>query len=181
MAENHTNGTAVHASATAQEQLLERLNDPQTAAALNSILDNLELIAFSVSAMDGFLQRGDAVIEAVSSGVRDVKESLPSEQIDLLTSPDFVPQMTELLKTGAQLAQITQSEEFQALLQSGVLAPETLKVVGQAGDALVESKNADIEPPGILDLFRALRDPDVIASLGFLLAFSKAFGKKLNA
>ncbi|MEL7236805.1 MAG: DUF1641 domain-containing protein, partial [Chloroflexota bacterium] len=92
-----------------------------------------------------------------------------------------VPQMTELLKTGAQLAQITQSEEFQALLQSGVLAPETLKVVGQAGDALVESKNADIEPPGILDLFRALRDPDVIASLGFLLAFSKAFGKKLNA
>ncbi len=179
MSDSPTNGAAALPT-TPQEQLLERLGDPHTLAALNSILDNLELIAFAITAIDGFLQRADSFIDAVSSGITDVKDSLPSQQVDLLTSPDFVPQMTQLLKAGTQLADVTQMDEFQALLQSGVLAPETLKVVGQAGDALVESKSG-AEPIGPIGLLRAIQDPDVQRSLGFLIAFSKAFGKKLDA
>ena len=50
----------------ASQQLRQRLNEPETAEALNDLIDNLPVVAFSVSAVDGFLRRGDT-LEALAS------------------------------------------------------------------------------------------------------------------
>lgn len=179
------NGAATLTPPAPTEQLLDRLNDPKVVESLNSILDNLELIAFSVTAADGFLRRADNVIDAVAEGVKDAKASIPELDSELIAPESIVPLLTQFAKLGVQLSEVMDSDEFAALMQSGVLSPETLTLVGQAGDALVESRQeaarqSSQQRIGIFGLLRALNDPDVQASLQFLLAFSKKFGHKVN-
>lgn len=180
---NSSNGSTI--ASEPRDALIERLNDPQTAESLNTLIDNLELIAFSVTAVDGFLRRSDAVIDAVTEGVHDLKSTIPSLDNDLVDPAEIVPRLTELAKVGLQLSDLMNSDEFKALMQSGVLSPETLTLVGQAGDALVASRQEaaaqqTAQKIGIFGLLRALNDPDVQRSLNFLLTFSKQFGRKLN-
>ncbi|MDN5272852.1 hypothetical protein QTO31_12820 [Chloroflexus sp. MS-CIW-1] len=53
--------------------LLERLNEPQTAAALHLLLDKAELLAFSVSAVDSLLQRGETIADNVAASVHELR------------------------------------------------------------------------------------------------------------
>jgi hypothetical protein len=71
--------------------------------------------------------------------------------------------------------------ELDALLNSGVLAPATLRIVGELGRALTETAAAPPSPAGLVALLRALGQPDVQRALGFLVTFAERFGRRLNA
>ena len=70
--------------------------------------------------------------------------------------------------------------ELDALLKSGVLAPRTLRIVGELGRALTETASAPPATPGVLGLLRALGQPDVQRALGFLVTFADRFGRRLR-
>ena len=70
--------------------------------------------------------------------------------------------------------------ELDALLKSGVLAPSTLRVVGELGRALTETAAAPPAAPGVLGLLKALGQPDVQRALGFLVTFAERFGRRLR-
>jgi uncharacterized protein YjgD (DUF1641 family) len=70
--------------------------------------------------------------------------------------------------------------ELDALLKSGVLAPGTLRVVGELGRALAETAAAPAATPGLLGLLKALGQPDVQRALGFLVTFAERFGRRLR-
>jgi hypothetical protein len=70
--------------------------------------------------------------------------------------------------------------ELDALLRSGVLAPSTLRVVGELGHALTETAAAPPTTTGVLGLLRALGQPDVQRALGFLVSFAERFGRRLR-
>jgi Protein of unknown function (DUF1641) len=70
--------------------------------------------------------------------------------------------------------------ELDALLKSGVLAPGTLRVVGELGRALTETAAAPPAAPGVLGLLKALGQPDVQRALGFLVTFAERFGRRLR-
>ena len=67
-----------------------------------------------------------------------------------------------------------------ALLNSGVLAPGTLRVVGELGRALTETADAPPTTVGPVGLLRALGQPDVQRALGFLVTFAERFGRRLR-
>ena len=69
---------------------------------------------------------------------------------------------------------------LEALLESGVLAPATLRVVGELGRALTETAAAPPATPGVLGLLKALGQPDVQRALGFLVTFAERFGRRLR-
>jgi len=79
-----------------------------------------------------------------------------------------------------QLTELLQSHEFKALMNSGVLEPETLKIIAYAGDAMVESQQQTSKSVGLFGLFREMRDPDTKRALGFLMEFAKRFGQQLE-
>jgi uncharacterized protein YjgD (DUF1641 family) len=70
--------------------------------------------------------------------------------------------------------------ELDALLNSGVLAPATLRIVGELGRALTETAAAPPPAAGVVALLRALRHPDVQRALGFLVTFAERFGRRLR-
>ena len=70
--------------------------------------------------------------------------------------------------------------ELDALLKSGVLAPGTLRIIGELGRALTETAAAPPAAAGVLGLLKALGQPDVQRALGFLVTFAERFGRRLR-
>jgi hypothetical protein len=70
--------------------------------------------------------------------------------------------------------------ELDALLRSGVLAPGTLRIIGELGRALTETAAAPPAASGPLGLLKALGQPDVQRALGFLVTFAERFGRRLR-
>ncbi len=107
------------------QRLLRRLDDPQTADALERLLDRLDILAFAVEATEGFLRRGDEITENIGDALREAKAAAPS--VDSLA---FVGKLPQLANAGVKLADATASPAFDRLLDSGLLerlaAPDTL-------------------------------------------------------
>lgn len=193
-------------------QLLTLLSNPNTLNALAQLLGQIELVAFLVTALDGFLRRSDTIVNNVAASVNEVKglagvtelplaelaQSLPplvaalpelTQALPTFTAalpqftaalPQLLQAMPALLDLAQQLQPMLQSDEFAGLMNSGVLNPQTLTIVGEAGNALVETMEASHQPVGLFGLMGALRDPDVQRGLGFLVEFGKRFGGKLR-
>ena len=70
--------------------------------------------------------------------------------------------------------------ELDALLKSGILAPSTLRIIGELGRALTETAAAPPATAGVLGLVKALGQPDVQRALGFLVTFAERFGRRLR-
>jgi hypothetical protein len=70
--------------------------------------------------------------------------------------------------------------ELDALLNSGVLAPTTLRIIGELGRALTETAAAPPTAVGVLGLLKALGQPQVQRALGFLVTFADQFGRRLR-
>ena len=70
--------------------------------------------------------------------------------------------------------------ELDALLKSGVLAPGTLRIIGELARALTDTAAAPPASAGVLGLLKALGQPDVQRALGFLVTFAERFGRRLR-
>ncbi len=175
--------------------LSEQLSDPNTAVALQTILSKMDVLVLTISSLDAFLQRSDTIIENIAGSVRDLRENAPEGEIDMISStmealpqmattlPTIAERLPQLMEVADQLQSLLDSEEVTALMGSGVFSPQTVSVISFAGDALVESYNANREDPkqvGLVGLLRALGDPDVQRGLGFLVDFGKRFGQQLE-
>lgn len=60
----------------AMSALREQLNDPNTVATLQQIFAKLEVLEFSLSALDGVMQRSEVVVENLSDGVREARGTI---------------------------------------------------------------------------------------------------------
>jgi uncharacterized protein YjgD (DUF1641 family) len=98
------------ASMTPSEQLQARLSDPRTVEALNRLLDRIELAAFSLEALDGFVRRADVIANSIADSVSEIREASAGQGANLLEK------LPQLASTGAQLADLAQKPEFTNLL-----------------------------------------------------------------
>jgi len=175
--------------------LAEKLDDPAKAEALDQIIDKMELVALTLESADGFLKRSDTVIENIADSVNDVRKLAPADELNLWgtvaqTLPQLaasLPQLVALLpsmtRVVPQLQAVLDSDEFDALMTSGVFSPKTVGIVSEAGNALVNSYETNQVQPqsiGFFGLLRAMQDPDVQRALGFFMEFSKRFGQAIN-
>jgi hypothetical protein len=71
-------------------------------------------------------------------------------------------------------------ESIAALLESGVLDPSVLRLIGGMGESLAHAASARSAPVGAFGAFRALGNPDVQRAMGLLLAFAADFGRRLG-
>jgi uncharacterized protein YjgD (DUF1641 family) len=79
-----------------------------------------------------------------------------------------------------RLSDLMRSAEFTALMNSGMLDPKAVRLLGSAATALVTSQEKHPQQIGPLGLLGALRDPDIQKALGFFMAFAKEFGKHIG-
>ncbi|MEZ4410301.1 MAG: DUF1641 domain-containing protein [Polyangiales bacterium] len=170
VADARARGVDVDARARLALRLVERLTDPAVMGAMERAVDLAPaapaMVATLVDTVDG------AVARARTSGVDlDARAGLLLRAGERLTSPEAL----ELL--GAVLSRL---DAVKAVLESGVLDPAAVRVVGVAGAALAKTAAEPVgEGPGPFGALRAMGDVDVRAAVGFGLRFAKNLGRAL--
>lgn len=173
---------------------LALLSNPATLDSLNKLLGQAELLSFLVGALDSLLQRGETIADNLRASMQELSVAVPEGGANLVSLLEAVhaqrallprlvytlPQFTEIVE---RLGPFVASQEFSALLESGVFHADTVTLVGQGGDSFVESYNEFAKSPqrlGPVGLLKALSDPDVQRVMALLVDFSKRFGKTLS-
>jgi hypothetical protein len=152
--------------------LVERLSDPATTEALGRLMGRLDQV-------EGLAQLADQApgLVAMLGDMADetIRDAMHSDV-------DIERAVKQGFGAFVRMGELTASDEFQGLLDSGVLDRQAVAIVGQAGQALAATQRdcaAAGEPPttGLFGLLKALRDPDTKRALGFLTRFAKHFGR----
>jgi len=158
-------------SSSPTDALRARLDDPQVAAALNSLLDNVAVLALAAESINGLLERGDTITDSLASGLRELG--------GVRDTASYLAEPTRrLVHEAPEIA-----DAATALLESGMLRREVVEQLGRfAGAAVQGVHNAErngTQLNGIRATFHVLRDPDVAKGLGLLIEVARAIGKTL--
>ncbi len=146
--------------------LLTTITEPETMRALCTLTGQLEQIATIAEQAPG--------LTAMAVDIADnFYASTAQGGVDLETAA------RNGLDAAGRLVNLLQSDEIKALMDSGVLDPKTLVIIGNAANALVESRT-HVEKAGPFTLLRALFNSDLQRTLGFLLSFGQHFGKRME-
>jgi Protein of unknown function (DUF1641) len=166
------------------DALRDRLDDPQIASSLNSLLDHADLLAVLVTGVDGLLRRGDEIGESVTAAVDEIRESsltglIPG--IESLKEVDLQALAGSLANLSGALIGATPA--LNTLLTSRLTDPQTAEVLAFLGQALAEGRAAaDADPggpKGAFGIWRATKDKDIARGLGFMIQVARAFGRRL--
>jgi hypothetical protein len=156
------------------ERLIERLGEPRTVAALNVLLDNVELLAVLVRGLDGLARKGDTISDTIAETIAEARGAGRATGLDLRTTTH---QLATLIPALADAA-----PAITRLSQSAIVEDEAISVVGLTGtamaDAYSQAQAGDVRL-GLRGLMRATRDPDVQRGLGFLVELGRVFGRSL--
>ncbi len=177
------NGQAVAVSPA--DQIRDRLDDPNVAASLNTLLDHADLLAVLVTGLDGFVRRGDAITDSLSSAVNDFKGAAAAGVVpgaDALKGVDL-PGLAQSLATLSN-SLVGATPAINTLLSSRLTDPQAAEVLAALGQALVDGKAAAAADPGgpkgLFGFWKVTKDPDVVRGLGFMIQVARAFGRQVG-
>lgn len=162
-------GVDVDARGRAALELVERLTAPDTLRALGdalALVENLpKLVATATDVFDG------AAARAFESGIDiDERMKILLRCTERLTSPEAL---------GALELMLARVDALKSVLESGVLDPAPVALVGKAGVAMAEVAAGGAPSVGMLGALGAMSNGDVQRSLGLLLEFARRFGRSL--
>lgn len=159
-----------------RKALSDRLADPDVADALLSLLDHADLLAILVSGVDGLLRRGDDLSDTLLDAMTEVRATIEADDSPLagLQLGDVTHTLRSVLALAGQAG-----PALDTLGRSEILSEDTMGAVGRLSGALA-SADADFQrgrtPSSMRRIIGGLRDKDVRAGIGYLLAVAKALG-----
>jgi hypothetical protein len=148
---------------------------------LESIDERLRAIAEVADALRPLVDlaaQAPALVALAGDSFDDVVRRAMADGIDV--ERGIVNGAGAALRFGAMM-DAEKVREMEALLQSGVLAPSVLKIIGGMGQALLDTVAAQPKPVGMVGLVKAFANPDIQRGLGFLITFAERFGAQLGA
>ncbi len=149
--------------------LVEKLTAPENMATLTKLVDQMDKVDMAV----GMLDQAPGM---VAMGMDITDEVLRSAMEKGLDVDKFTTQgLSALVKFSSLVA----SEEFDALMDSGILDPGTIDIVSDVGETLAECRKDPPRRLGVFGLMRALNDPDAKVAMGFLANFAHHFGHRI--
>lgn len=153
------------------------LQDPEIRESLAVIVANAPTLAALSSMASALLQRGPEIADNVNGLVDQLRGSESEEATHLR---DAVTALSELAPLTPLLAE--RKDTIQGFLDSPILRPEIIDVVGNLGEAALEAdkqtKGRQVDAGGVFSLVKQLKNPDVQETISFLLAFAKVFGSR---
>lgn len=162
---------------TSTDPLAAMLADPEIRESLAVIVANAPALAALASMSTALLQRGPEIADNVN-GLVDQLRSSESEEAGHLR--DAVTALSELAPLTPLLAE--RKDTIQGFLDSPILKPEIIDVVGNLGEAALEAdrqtRGRQVDSGGVFSLVKQLKNADVQETVSFLLAFAKVFGSR---
>lgn len=150
--------------------LFVQLSDPKKIDTLSHFIHTLDTMTPLLKQFERIPDTLAVVVDSFDELYRSAERSGIDFELIAKQGRDAAAQLNELLK----------SDELKALMNSGILNPKAVNIVAQAGCALAECKEDRPKKLGIIGLIKALGNCDLQCALGFLISFSKRFGRLLK-
>lgn len=188
--------------------LVEQLGDEKTITNLRALIGKLEMAAFALESVDGFLRRGDEIAEGIAEGVEDLRKTAPAfDVLELRRTLESLPRLVQagnelveskildslptLVKAGNEMVESkildsvpTLVNAGNELVSSGLLDPVVVRQLAEVGHVFATAYNTAKETHpkqhGTIGLALKLRDPDINRAFNFALRLAKAFGQNLD-
>lgn len=143
--------------------LLEKLGEPATVENLTYLLSHLDLIRMAVQMADELVRRSEELTDNLGAALVDARKTASAFPFAEL------PRLTDALSQ---------------LTRSGIFDPKTVSVLAEVGthasEAYKRNKLNNPPPVGPFALLKALSDPDVQRSVGFLVGMAKEYGQMIR-
>jgi hypothetical protein len=164
---------------TDTDALAAMLEDPEIRQSLAVIVANAPALAALSSMATGLLQRGPELTDNINDAIAQLRGSA-GESTEVATVRDAVGALSELAPLTGALAD--RKDTIEAFLDSPILRPEIIDVVGNLGEAALEAdrqtKGRQVESGGVFSLLKQFKDADIQQTLSFLIAFARVFGAR---
>jgi uncharacterized protein YjgD (DUF1641 family) len=151
-------------------KLLAQLTEPKAMKALSLLLEKMDSLEPLLKTLDSLPNTLAVIVDSFDEMYKNAARS----------GVDIESLMKQASDTALMLNELLKSDELKALMNSGVLNPKTVYMVGQAGCALANCKDDQPERVGIIGLLKAICNRDLQRAVGFLVRFGKRFGHLLD-
>lgn len=151
-------------------KLLVQLTEPKAMKALSLLLEKMDSLEPLLKTLDSLPNTLAVIVDSFDEMYKNAARS----------GVDIESLMKQASDTALMLNELLKSDELKALMNSGVLNPKTVYMVGQAGCALANCKDDQPERVGIIGLLKAICNRDLQRAVGFLVRFGKRFGHLLD-
>lgn len=163
------------------DTLMERLDDPQVAAALTNLLDHADLLAILIVGLDGLVGRSETIGAAIAEGITDLRGLAGSGNGDIVASLTTLSGM--LPKLEPMLSQVLESGLLDSVLDSGITDPAMITEISRIGRGLTAGAEAAQSDPivvnGLFSAMKLLKDPDIQRAVSYFAAVAKSIGVEL--
>jgi uncharacterized protein YjgD (DUF1641 family) len=164
---------------TDTDALAAMLQDPEIRESLAVIVANAPALAALSSMVTALLQRGPEFTDNINDAIKQLRETAGTSE-GVGTVRDAVGALSELAPLASAIA--ARKQTIEGFLDSPILRPEIIDVVGNLGEAALEAdrqtKGRRVESGGVFSLLKQLKDADIQQTLSFLIAFARVFGTR---
>lgn len=150
--------------------LAVRLSDPQVLEVVEMLADRAELAQKAILAAD----HGPGFVAMVVDTFDELVARAAAEGVSVETV------VGRTVEAGRSFAMFVQSDQFSALMESGVLDPRAIEIIGRAGKALADVSELEPAKTGLFGAWRAASDGDVKRTINFVTRVAKRFGQLLR-
>lgn len=156
------------------DDVLARLDDPQVAASLVLLLDNVESLALLAMGAKGLMERGETIADSLAEGAHMLRDAGGANQ-------DLRAEATEAIGLGREV--LGHADDLRALLDSPVLRQDVVGVLGLVAESLAEGREraraAEPELTSPIAVYRLLKDDAVRDGLEMLVHVARALGRRI--
>ena len=167
---------SVDLPATSSDPLEAMLADPEIRQSLAVLAANAPTLAALSAMASALLERGPEIADNVNVLVRQLRVEGAGDETKV---GDAISAVVGLAPLAQSLS--ARQETITGFLDSPVLDPEVVRVIGCAGSAALEAdqqtRGQNAQVGGIFAMMKQLKDPEVQQGLAFLFSFAKAFGR----
>jgi uncharacterized protein YjgD (DUF1641 family) len=160
------------------DALAAALRDPQVRASLAVIAANAPALATLVVGGQALLSRGPEITENLNGVVNRLRDADGTG--DLSNVRGAVSSLNTIAPLAPALA--ARTDVITEFLDSSVLQPQIVEVIGKLGEAAMEAdkrtRGRSVGIGGTFALLRQLKDPQVQQTLAFAVEFAKIFGER---
>ncbi|WP_183097947.1 DUF1641 domain-containing protein [Nocardioides pelophilus] len=184
-----TAGLSVHQQASL-DSLMERLDDPQVAAALINLLDHADLLAILIVGLDGLVSRSETIGDALVDGIDELRgvAAASNEAMGTLELGEILASLmtlsSSLPKITPAVTRVVDSGLIEHVLDSGITDPAMVTEIARIGRGLTAGAGrATTDPIAVNGLFSAmklLKDPDIQRAVSYFAAVAKSIGVELD-
>jgi len=156
------------------------LADPEIRQSLAVIVANAPTLAALAAMGTGLLQRGPELMDNVNQVVQNLRDDLDAGDGRGNQLRTAVTALAELAQVAETLA--AREETVRGLLDSAILRPEIVQVVGTFGEAALEAdlrtRGKQVTVGSVFALNKVLKEPEVQETLAYFVEFARVFGKR---